>query len=142
MNISSEHIFVREVSSALESVEELERLLADCADKFSISEELQFKIQVALIEAVNNAIIHGNKEGKTKSVIITFVHFEDFFRICIKDEGNGFDLNSQPDPVCSEKIAQPNGRGLYLIKKLSDNVKFLDRGRVIQIDFLEKAANE
>lgn len=135
MNISSEHIIVREVTSSLESVEEIEQLADDCANKFCFTEELRFNIQVALVEAVNNAIIHGNKQGHKKTVIITCVQFKDYLRFSIKDEGFGFNVNDNPNPISAQKIDKPDGRGLFLIKKLCDNVQFIDGGRIIQIDF-------
>lgn len=136
MHISSNHVFVREVSSDLSSVVEVEKLIVIISEKFSLSKELQFKIQVSLIEAVNNAIIHGNLEGDKKTVIITCVELKSCLRFCIKDEGRGFDFtNDQLDPTCPERIEQPNGRGLFLMREFADQIRFLDRGRIIQMDF-------
>ena len=135
MNLSSEHIFIREISSQLNSVSEVESLINEFTNHFSLSDELTFKIQVSLIEAVNNAILHGNSLGVTKTVIITIVNFKSYIRCSIKDEGEGFNYNNAPNPLSTENMGQPNGRGLFLITKLCDTVTFFDRGRIIQMDF-------
>ena len=135
MNISSDHIFVREITSELSNVLVVEELIDLVSEHFHIPEELKFNIQVALIEAVNNAIIHGNDRRLKKTVIITCVKFDQFLRFSIKDEGDGFDFSCKKDPTKEGSVDKPNGRGLFLINKLSDRVGFHDRGRTIQIDF-------
>ena len=137
MNISSEHIVVKELISSSNGVKEIEQFLFECEEQFNLSEELKFKFQVALSEAVTNAICHGNQNGKAKTVIITCVRFKHFIRLSIKDEGHGFDFHHNPDPTCEKNIEEPNGRGLFLIEKISDRVQVIDRGRIIQIDFRE-----
>jgi len=53
----------------------------------------------------------------------------------IEDEGKGFDYHNLPDPTAPENLDKPGGRGIFLMKHLSDDVTFLHGGKIVQIDF-------
>jgi serine/threonine-protein kinase RsbW len=86
-------------------------------------------------ECISNAIIHGNLGDKNK-----FVHLElnmegDQLNFIIEDEGEGFDLQSLQDPTAPENLEKPGGRGIFLIRHLSDEVKFENGGKKTVLSF-------
>jgi serine/threonine-protein kinase RsbW len=85
---------------------------------------------------VNNAIVHGNKLQKDRKVKVTFEVIDDkVIRFTVEDEGPGFDYEHLPDPTAPENIEKPHGRGVFLMRQLSDRCEFLDAGRVVILDF-------
>ena len=92
-------------------------------------------ISIAVTEAVNNAIKHGNKEDSTKSIKIVFEVETDRIKIRIKDEGKGFQLEEVKDPRKNENLLKDDGRGILIMKALMDEVKVLsgNEGNVIQL---------
>jgi len=85
-------------------------------------------MSIALREAVNNAIKHGNKENTNKRVFIDFHVFNDKLQILIKDEGTGFDISTIPDPTEEENILKPSGRGLFFIRSFMDEINIMESG--------------
>jgi len=80
-------------------------------------------IAVALLEAVNNAIIHGNQRSYEKQVTVRLMIADESVELHVWDEGKGFDPSSLEDPCRPENIYQHNGRGLFFIQKLMDDVE-------------------
>ncbi len=139
MNITGKNIFIREINSTIDQVNEVEDLIQEIHQSFEIPKELQFHIRLCLVEAVNNAMVHGNSLSSSKTVIITCLRFAEFMRFSIKDEGSGFNFQEAYSSQLPEsKLNTPNGRGIFLIHQFSDRVQFIDRGRVIQIDFFNE----
>ncbi len=90
---------------------------------------------VAVTESVNNAIKHGNGENKEKNVWLSLSYEGKMIKFVIADEGLGFDFKNLPDPTAPENIDKPNGRGIFLMKHLSDEVNFKDEGKVVELCF-------
>jgi serine/threonine-protein kinase RsbW len=82
-------------------------------------------MSIALREAVNNAIKHGNKEDPEKNVTIDFQVFSDKLKILVGDEGKGFDANKIPDPTTNDNIMKAGGRGLFFIKSFMDELEII-----------------
>ena len=80
-------------------------------------------ILIAFTEAVNNAIYHGNKKNPEKKVIITLEKNTQHFIIYVKDEGVGFVESNIPDPTLPENLLKQSGRGVFLIRKLTDEME-------------------
>jgi len=123
------------ISSKTENIVVVESLINEICENFKISEDHYGNILVALTEAVNNAIQHGNKSNPNKNINITFNIRPDHLSFTIKDEGPGFDYSHIPDPTAPENIEKPNGRGVFLMKNLADNVEFEDNGSTVKLDF-------
>lgn len=123
------------ISSKTENIVVVETLINEICDKFKISEDHYGNILVALTEAVNNAIQHGNKNNPSKHINISFNIRPDHISFTIKDEGPGFDFSHIPDPTAPENIEKPNGRGVFLMKNLADNIEFEDNGSTVKLDF-------
>lgn len=105
-----------------------------CKDK-NISPEKYGNILISLTEAVTNAILHGNNADESKSVEIRLEERKQTMAFYIKDEGQGFDYRDIPDPTKQENILRLGGRGVFLMRELSDKLKFHDNGRVVEINF-------
>lgn len=123
------------ISSRAENVILVERMIEDVCDLFNISEDNYGNILVAITEAVNNAIYHGNKANPEKHIDIFFKSFPDRVAFTIKDEGPGFDFSNLPDPTSPENIEKPQGRGVFLMRNLADRVSFEDNGSKVILDF-------
>ena len=121
--------------SKLESVGEVEGLINSIFEDYDLSPDYYGNMLVALTEAVNNAIAHGNKLDENKMVHFSFNHHGDEFRFTIKDEGNGFDYNHIPDPTSPENIEKPDGRGIFLMEHLANEIIFSDSGSTVELVF-------
>jgi len=90
-----------------------------------------FRIQMALEEAVVNAIEHGNKRDLNKKVHLFFEVTPQKVVMFIADEGAGFDHRNVADPTTEELIDKPRGRGVMLMRELMDEVVFNDLGNEV-----------
>jgi serine/threonine-protein kinase RsbW len=123
------------IPSKIENLRIVEKAIDEISAEFNLNSELYGNVLIATIEAANNAILHGNKLDESKSVNITFNIESKFLSIVIKDQGNGFDYTNVPDPTSPENIEKINGRGIFLMEKLSDKIEFQDNGSKIQLYF-------
>lgn len=114
--------------SKIENISIIERLVDELTQQYQINSEIYGNMLVSMVEAVNNAIIHGNKLDESKSVKVEYEIENGVFTFSIKDEGNGFDYKSLPDPTAPENIEKPHGRGIFLISHLVDELSFEDNG--------------
>ena len=123
------------IASDLTNLSLVESLIDKVCASLSIDEDLYGNILIAVTEAVNNAIIHGNKFSSDLQVLIDVLEDDKTFQFRITDFGTGFDFENLPDPTAPENIEKENGRGIFLIKNLSDDLEFSDGGKVATILF-------
>jgi len=98
---------------------------------------------MSVLEAVRNAILHGNFSKEEKSVIVSFKIVKNGLSFTIKDEGNGFNYRLIGNPI--EIMGEDQtfyGKGLFLIHSLADKVNFNKKGNVIEIIFLISSLNQ
>ena len=126
---------VVKIASIQENLREVEKLVDDFKEIEKIDEGLYGKVLVATIEAANNAIVHGNKLDPEKTVKIEITRGINGIEIYVEDQGNGFDYMRVPDPTAPENIENIHGRGVFLMKQLSDEVNFYKNGTKVQILF-------
>ena len=93
--------------------------------------EGESEVEIALREALANAIIHGNHENPGKHVHVRCLCEPSEISIAVKDEGRGFDVGAVADPTAPENHGSIHGRGIYLMKALMDEVRFEDGGVVV-----------
>ncbi len=124
-----------ELSSKVESLSKIESFIDDVCEQYKFGEEHYGNILIALTEAVNNAITHGNKLDPSKKVNLNMERTPKEVVFIISDEGVGFDYESIPDPTLPENIEKIRGRGIFLMKALSDHVGFEEDGRKIRLKF-------
>lgn len=129
-----------EFSSDLKQLKRVETFVNDLLTEYHISDDLYGNILISLTEAVNNAITHGNKLDKSKKVKVLSFKEKNKITFRVRDEGEGFDYNNIPDPTAPENILKVSGRGVFLMKKLSDEVLFEKNGSEIEMRFLLNTA--
>jgi serine/threonine-protein kinase RsbW len=113
----------------------VEKVVNDVCARHEVNEDHYGNLLIALTEAVNNAIKHGNGEDPTKTVNLEYSATSELLEFRIKDQGVGFDFNNLPDPTDPENIEKANGRGVFLMKNLADEVNFHDEGRTVELKF-------
>lgn len=124
-----------QIVSQPESINLVEKLIDEIKTDNNIHEECYGNMLVAVTEAVNNAIQHGNKYDPEKMVHISYEIEPDQVSFVITDEGNGFDYMNLPDPTDPENLEKPTGRGVFLMKHLADQIIFSENGRVVELYF-------
>lgn len=123
------------ISSKSENMILVERMIEDVCDLFEVGEDNFGNILIAVTEAVNNAIQHGNKFNPDKNIQISFKSNKEQISFRVEDEGHGFDFTKIPDPTAPENIEKPHGRGIFLMNSLADKVEFGDDGKTVQLYF-------
>ena len=124
-----------QVPSITENIRMIESFIDNAKERFHLDDDIYGNIMIAVTEAVNNAIKHGNANDKAKNVSLALSLDESMIRFVVKDEGQGFDYDNLPDPTAPENIEKLGGRGIFLMKHLSDEVDFKDNGRVVELSF-------
>lgn len=124
-----------ELSSRTENINEVEKLINEIRDQYPLNEDVYGNMLVAVTEAVSNAIQHGNKLDPSKKVSVNCDYVNDRISFKITDEGPGFDHYHLPDPTSPENLEKPNGRGIFLMKHLADQLIFSDLGRTVELSF-------
>ena len=124
-----------EFPSIVDNIKIVESFIDNSRDEYKIGDDLYGNILIAITEAVNNAIQHGNHYDKEKIVKLTCSSNSSEISFIIEDEGKGFDYNTLPDPTSSENILKPDGRGIFLMKHLCDVLKFEEMGKKVEMVF-------
>lgn len=112
------------IGSRFENIELVQAVLSDALSAFELGEETQHWIDLAVREAVANAIKHGNRLEVTKRVEIDLELTEEELVVRVRDEGEGFDPGSLSDPLAPENRLRPNGRGLFYMQKFMDEIDY------------------
>ena len=112
-----------------------EKFVEEINKEFNLSEVVYGNILVSVKEAINKAIVHGNNLDKTKNVGLECEISKKEISFKVSDDGQGFDFDNIPDPTLPENIEKLNGRGVFLIKNLSDKMEFFNNGSVIEFKF-------
>ena len=123
------------IASKRENLREIEKLVDEFNEIEELNESLYGKVLLATIEAANNAIVHGNKLDPEKTVMVEIRKGKDRIEIYVEDQGEGFNYMRIPDPTAPENIENIHGRGVFLMKQLSDEVNFYKNGTKVQILF-------
>jgi len=125
-----------EILSEIDKISEVEALIDKVCSDHSVNEDLYGNILIAVTEATNNAIIHGNHKESSKRVKLNVDKIDKEIIFSVEDEGSGFDFNDLPDPTAPENIEKPDGRGIFLMKNLSDKIEFFENGSKVNITFV------
>jgi len=132
--MSKQHEMLQ-LASDPKNVARVESFVEGVFEEYHLSPDIYGNILISLTEAVNNAIIHGNNNDASKSVVVTYKKLNNQMAFQVSDEGRGFDHKNLPDPTAPENLLKIGGRGVFLIKQLSDAVDFHDDGRTVEIKF-------
>jgi serine/threonine-protein kinase RsbW len=123
------------IESSQKSLRVVEKLIDDITSELGISQDCYGKILVSTMEGVNNAIIHGNRLIPEKLVDIQFQCSGTELKVKIRDEGQGFRPGEVPDPTLLKNREELNGRGVFLMSHLADEIKFTKKGNSVTMIF-------
>lgn len=123
------------IHSDISNISLVEKLIDELSQQYSFHSDVYGKLLLAVVEGVNNAIVHGNKMVSEKKVTISYEVASNRISFTIRDEGQGFDHTLLPDPTTPENIERTHGRGVFLMKHLADELAFSDKGNEVKLTF-------
>ena len=123
------------IPSEYAAVSKVETLVDKVCNDLGVQEDFYGNVLIAVTEAVNNAIQHGNLFNNELEVSVSVGDKSEEFCFSVLDQGKGFDFNNLPDPTSPDNIEKENGRGIFLMKSLADEVEFDNEGRSVNIYF-------
>jgi serine/threonine-protein kinase RsbW len=129
-----------EIASERNNFNYIEALLQKVNKEFKLPEQDLYKILIAVSEIVMNAIVHGNKENKSKKVVVIVEYNKEQMCVKVCDEGNGFCIDENFDPTLEENILKSSGRGMFIAKSLVEDVsyKHTDKGSEVVLTIHKK----
>ena len=134
----TKNLLFKEISleSAPTVVRTVESLIDEIRNELEFKEDVYGNVMIAVTEAVNNGIIHGNKLDTKKQVHIEIQCKNEYCLVVrVRDEGEGFDPSGLKDPTSPENIENIGGRGVFLMQHLADELSFSDDGRIVEMMF-------
>ena len=123
-------------SDVLRIEDAVERVVARCHRYIELerrASRVRTSLSVALAEALSNAMLYGNRADRSKRVRIELTITATAIVTRVTDEGPGFDYEDVPDPTTPESLLKPDGRGIFLMRKLLDEVSFNERGNSVTL---------
>jgi serine/threonine-protein kinase RsbW len=124
------------LESRPENISSIERFVEEICDYYNINDTYFGNILIALTEAFQNALEHGNKKDPSKMIKVVFESKPKGLSFTVTDEGDGFDPDLVPDPLDLDETADTEkGRGIFLMKALSDKMEVADEGRSVEMFF-------
>jgi serine/threonine-protein kinase RsbW len=115
-----------------------EREILEAVKSCGYCENASFAVKLALEEAITNAYRHGNKSDPSKTITVRYRITDSEIEILIRDEGEGFEPSSVPDPTLPENIDRPHGRGIMLMRAYLDQVEYQERGNAVLLVMRKK----
>jgi serine/threonine-protein kinase RsbW len=119
-----EHRFHLAIGSRFENIELVQVVLRDCLQKLGMEDDARHWVDLAVREAVANAIKHGNAQNPSKQVHVDLAVEGEDVVIRVEDEGVGFDPAQVVDPLARENILKTNGRGILFMEKFMDEIQY------------------
>jgi serine/threonine-protein kinase RsbW len=113
--------------SHIEEVSGAAAAVTDFVKNCGLNEDAAFGIDMAVREAITNAVVHGNQEDESKSVEIVFNCAGNTLAVEVSDQGAGFDPASVPDPTDPANLMKTSGRGIFLMRSFMDQVEWRPR---------------
>ena len=113
--------------SRIDTVATAAAAVAEFLSREGISDDAAFGIDMAVREAVTNAVVHGNRQDENKTVDVTLKSSPDAVEISVHDQGPGFNPEEVPDPTADENILKASGRGIFFMRSFMDEVNWLIR---------------
>jgi serine/threonine-protein kinase RsbW len=123
------------IESNISNLRIVENEIDEISTEIGFNQDNYGKILVSTLEAVNNAIVHGNKKDESKRVEIEISFKRNILTISVADEGTGFKPKDIPDPTKPENIESLSGRGVFLMSKLADKIEFNETGNKVTMSF-------
>ena len=108
--------------SRIEAIQHAASAAAEFVNRLGVGEDAAYGVDMAVREAVTNAVLYGNRQDETKPVDVSFRSLPEAIEITVRDRGEGFDTRSVPDPTDPENLLKTNGRGMLFIRTFMDEV--------------------
>lgn len=128
----SKQIFRLSLNSTYQESEKVPDFVTDIQEKSQLEEDTTGNLMLLLSEAVTNAIVHGNKLDEKKKVEVEVQINSKKIVSTVKDQGDGFDPEAANNPLKEENLLKDSGRGIFLIREISDSIDYLDNGTKIR----------
>jgi serine/threonine-protein kinase RsbW len=125
--------FQLQIPSDRKNIHRVEEFFHTANKSFHLPEEKLHLLLVAVTEAVNNGIIHGNKSDESKAVTIVCGMKGKTLTVKIKDEGEGFDPSGISNPLHDDNLLRTGGRGVFLMKAFMQSVKYNKKGNEVTL---------
>ena len=113
--------------SRIETVAAAAAAVAEFVGRSGVSDDAAFGIDMAVREAVTNAVLHGNRQDENKTVELVLKSLPDAVEISVHDQGPGFNPEDVPDPTATENLLKTSGRGIFFMRTFMDEVDWLIR---------------
>ncbi|HEX8492826.1 MAG TPA: ATP-binding protein [Pyrinomonadaceae bacterium] len=110
--------------SRIEAIEDAAAAAAEFVSRSGVGQEAAFGIDMAVREAVTNAVLHGNRQDESKVIEIQFKSSGSAVEITVRDEGRGFNPESVPDPTEAQNLLKTSGRGILFMRTFMDEVEW------------------
>jgi serine/threonine-protein kinase RsbW len=123
------------INSDIENLTVIETMVDTLSKRLGISDEVYGKILISTVEAVNNAILHGNRGDSSKKVTVVVSSDGNIFDVTVTDEGEGFSYLDIPDPTDPKNIENLHGRGVFIMKSLADSIEYNSTGNEVRMKF-------
>lgn len=122
--MSEDHRFHLDVGSRFENIELVQVVLRDALEQLGVDDDSRHWVDLAVREALANAIKHGNVQDPEKQVHIDLFLDGGDLVVRVGDEGEGFDPSSLHDPLAPENLLRPSGRGIFYMKSFMDQIDY------------------
>lgn len=129
------------LKSIPENFNQVEKLIEEVCDTYKLNHNYIGCLLTSMDAAYSNAMIHGNNSNPEKTITVSFEKNPTGVSFTITDEGNGFNFDAIPDIKEDGKKKEFPGRGLFLIKSLSDELEFNKEGNSITLGFKTTSIN-
>lgn len=135
MSSLSENAIELSFGSCIEYLELIDIVTEAITKLMGFDEDSAYWINMSVHEGVANAIRHGNQLAADKTVDVRYEIDQDQLSVSVRDQGEGFDAGSLPDPLDPQNLLKPSGRGIFYMRSFMDEVEFrlLDRGMEVRM---------
>ena len=142
MGIKNQDSYRMVIESDLNNIQKVEKITEKIAKYMHFSEEEQDSLAISVTEIVGNAIVHGNKQNKSKKVTVDFGYKNYTITVSIQDEGEGFKESEIANPLEPENLLKESGRGIFIVRALMDQVDIIRTTGGTKVRLVKKTKNK
>jgi serine/threonine-protein kinase RsbW len=110
--------------SRIEAINDAASAAAEFVKRSGLGDDAAYRVDMAVREAVTNAVLHGNRQDEAKAVEISFKSLPEAIEITVRDRGEGFDVSNVPDPTDPQNLLKTSGRGILFMRTFMDEVQW------------------